>query len=86
MEFNFNPEPSFTPLSPPLQGREKFVDWEDALLLLIDSACDYGAVTILMLLPIHMHVCCAAAAAARAAGRQPGSHLNSITQGNDSWR
>ena len=43
------------------QGREKFVDWEDALLLLlIDSACDYGAVTILMLLPIHMHVLCCA--------------------------
>ena len=56
-----------------------FADWEDALLLLIDSACDYGAVTILMLLPIHMHVCCAAR-------RQPGSHLNSITQGNDLWR
>ena len=40
------------------QGHEKFVDWEDALLLLIDSAYDYGAVTILMLLPIHMHVLC----------------------------
>ena len=83
MEFNFNPLPSFIPLFPlhwESQGREKFVDWEDALLLLIDSACDYGAVTILMLLPIHMHV------RMLAARRQPGSHLNSITQGNDLWR
>ena len=65
MEFNFNPEPSFIPPSPFIgsQGRAKFVDWEDALLLVIDSACDYGAVAILMLLPIHMHVCCTAARA-----------------------
>ena len=67
VEFNFNPEPSFIPF--PLfigsQGRENYVEWEDALLLLIDSACDYGAVTILMLLPIHMHVRCTAARARR---------------------